>query len=232
MRELEERPNPLRSRIVDQYIKSVLHPNIKDDMYKGTGKPVPLKDWVSVVEQIYRLNVDNRILNNLRQQLNEMILDERGLVSVDVFEKMFFTYFKGQRFAHQIYDTLLPLIKVCYDEENDVIREDGDPNRAGMKFIVKIQLLTQFIDLLNYYPVKVNKLRYKNDSHEVTYVMSSNTKGTKNERGESFERGTQEVRLTPEQLHINKLLGLVSSKIAERFVNLQSCFRFLDVDHT
>jgi hypothetical protein len=44
--------------------------------------------------------MDNRILNNLRQQLNELIQDERGLVSVDVFEKMFFTYFKGQRFAH------------------------------------------------------------------------------------------------------------------------------------
>jgi len=55
-----------------------------------------------------------------------------------------------------------------------------------MNTFVKIQLLTQFIDLFNYYPVKVNKLRYKNDSNEVTYVMYSNTKGTKNERGESM----------------------------------------------
>jgi len=39
--------------------------------------------------------LDNRILNNLRQQLNEMIEDERGLVNVNVFKKMFFTYFKG-----------------------------------------------------------------------------------------------------------------------------------------
>jgi hypothetical protein len=70
-----------------------------------------------------------------------------------------------------------------------------------MKFIVRIQLLTQFIDLFNFYPVKVSNLRYKNDSNEVTYVMSSNTKGTKNERGESLmgKYGRQELLLTPEQ---------------------------------
>ena len=28
------------------------------------------------------------------------------------------------------------------------------------------------------------------------------------------------------------LLNIVSGKISERFLNLQSCFRFLDVDHT
>lgn len=70
-----------------------------------------------------------------------------------------------------------------------------------MKFIVRIQLLTQFIDLLNFYPVKVGKLRYKNDSNELTYIMSSNTKGTKNERGEYLmeKYGRQELLLTPEQ---------------------------------
>lgn len=98
-------------------------------------------------------------------------------------------------------DTLLPLIQVCYDEENDVVREEGDPNKAGMKFIVRIQLLTQFIDLFNFYPVKVHNLRYKNDSNELTYIMSSNTKGTKNEKGESLvgKHGRQELQLTPEQ---------------------------------
>lgn len=85
----------MRARIVDQYIKSVLEPNSNNDMYKGTGKPVRNEEWVSVVEQIYRLNLDNRILNNLRQQLNEMIEDERGLVNVEIFKKMFFTFFKG-----------------------------------------------------------------------------------------------------------------------------------------
>ncbi len=59
-----------------------------------------------------------------------------------------------------------------------MVKVDGDPNKPGMKFIVRIQLLTQFIDLFNFYPVKVDNLRYKNDSNELTYVMSSNTKGT------------------------------------------------------
>lgn len=59
-----------------------------------------------------------------------------------------------------------------------MVKVDGDPSKQGMKFIVRIQLLTQFIDLFNFYPVKVDNLRYKNDSNELTYVMSSNTKGT------------------------------------------------------
>lgn len=59
-----------------------------------------------------------------------------------------------------------------------MVKVDVDPSKPGMKFIVRIQLLTQFIDLFNFYPVKVDNLRYKNDSNELTYVMSSNTKGT------------------------------------------------------
>ena len=34
--------------------------------------------------------------------------------------------------------------------------------------------LMQFIDLFNYYPVNATKLRLKNDSNELTYVMTSN----------------------------------------------------------
>ena len=56
--------------------------------------------WVRIIEQIYRLNLDNRILNNLRQQLNELIEDEKGLVFPDVFKRMFFTFFKGERYAY------------------------------------------------------------------------------------------------------------------------------------
>jgi hypothetical protein len=44
--------------------------------------------------------LDNRILNNLRQQLNEMIEDERGLVYPADFHKMFFTFFKGDAQAY------------------------------------------------------------------------------------------------------------------------------------
>lgn len=55
-----ERPNALRVKIVDKYIKKVLKQDPK---------------WISVVEQIVKFNIDNRILNNLRQELNEQITD-------------------------------------------------------------------------------------------------------------------------------------------------------------
>jgi hypothetical protein len=41
-----------------------------------------------------------RILNNLRQQLNELIEDEKGIVSIEIFKRMFFTFFKGERAAY------------------------------------------------------------------------------------------------------------------------------------
>ncbi len=65
----------------------------------GSDLVVPTS-WVRIIEQIYRLNLDNRILNNLRQQLNELIEDEKGLVSPEVFKRMFFTFFKGERYAY------------------------------------------------------------------------------------------------------------------------------------
>jgi hypothetical protein len=34
--------------------------------------------------------------------------------------------------------------------------------------------------MFNFYPVSVSKLKYKNDSDGLTYVMSSGTHGTKN----------------------------------------------------
>ena len=58
------------------------------------------KNWVKVIEQIYRLNLDMRILNNLRQQLNELIEDENGIVQIEVFKSMFFTFFKGESTAY------------------------------------------------------------------------------------------------------------------------------------
>lgn len=83
---------------------------------------------------------------------------------------------------------ILPQISVYYDNElNKFIDDSAEPAAATEdKKVIRIQLLTNFIDLFNYYPLKVNKLRYKNDSNELTYVMNSNTQGTKNERGESL----------------------------------------------
>lgn len=124
-----------------------------------------------MIETFYKYNLDNRILNNLRHQLNEMIDDERGLVSVEIFRKMFFTFFKGEKFAFLIFDMLLPLIIVFYDEVNDIVVEECEPNDARFKPTVRIELLTKFIDFFNYYPVKMNKIKYKNDSNFMSQVM-------------------------------------------------------------
>ena len=105
------------------------------------------------MEQIYRLNLDNRILNNLRLNLNEMIQDERGLVDVETFKKMFFTFFKGERGANQIYEMLQPAVSVHWDLVSDKQIKSSDPLANQCNKFIKIQLLTIFIDLFNFYPV-------------------------------------------------------------------------------
>ena len=87
----------------------------------------------------------------------------------------------------------------------------------------------QFIDIFNYYPVQVNKLRYKNDSDHLTRVLTSNTRGT----ADTIKvGGTPIVHKTPEEKHLLKLLALVSNKLYERFATLKHAFRYLDTDHT
>lgn len=90
------------------------------------------------MEQIYRLNIDNRILNNLRLELNERIENESGIVSVDIFRKMFFTYFKGEVTAHQIYDRILPIISVYFDPSTKKELDPNDKNATQDKKVVKI----------------------------------------------------------------------------------------------
>jgi len=65
----------------------------------------------------------------------------------------------------------------------------------------------------------VSKLRSKNDSNEITFVMSSGMYGTKNEKGEFIQIPKPEFK-PEEEKHLIKLLALVSDKIKERFVNL------------
>ena len=61
----QERPMPMRSELVDNYFSQVM---------KGSNEQ---KD---VFREIYRHVMDNRIFNNLKQQLNEMIEDEKALI--------------------------------------------------------------------------------------------------------------------------------------------------------
>jgi len=59
--------------------------------------------------------------------LNESIEDEKGLVSPEVFKQMFFTFFKGEKYAYQVYEMLLPIITKHYDEDSEQFIEEFDP---------------------------------------------------------------------------------------------------------
>ena len=186
---------------------------------------------MKVIEQIYRLNLDNRILTNLRQQLNESIEDERGLVQPETFKKKYYTFFKGERYAYQVYEMLAPIVTEHYDTVKNEIIEEGDPRCSEQTKYVLVNKLTQFIDMFNFYPIKVGSLRNKNDSNELTFVMNSGVHGTKNERGERLPTNKTSPKVTDEEKkYLLRLLAIVSDKIRERFVNLQTCFRFLDTD--
>ena len=110
-----------------------------------------------------------------------MIEDEKGHVSPEVFKKLFFTFFKGERYGYQVYEMLAPIVSEHYID-GKVLKSDDKRANDDNKVII-IQKLTQFIDMFNFYPIKVHKVRYKNDSNELTYIMNSGMHGTKNERG-------------------------------------------------
>ena len=61
----QERPMPMRSELVDNYFKSI--------MKEKDGQK-------EVYKELYRNVMDNRIFNNLKQQLNELISDEKSLI--------------------------------------------------------------------------------------------------------------------------------------------------------
>lgn len=85
-----------------------------------------------------KLNMDNRILNNLRQSLNEMISDEKGLVDTDTFRKMFFSYFSKEKQAEVIYNMLKPAVSVFWDEIADCEIDKSDPRACEQTMFVKI----------------------------------------------------------------------------------------------
>jgi len=54
----EERPNPLRSKIVENYMDEILSSKLQD------GNDMETK--VSIIKKMIKYHMDNRILNNLR----------------------------------------------------------------------------------------------------------------------------------------------------------------------
>jgi len=105
----EERPNPLRAQMMDKYVSGVLG--------KSGGEAGGMS---TIVKEIYRKNMDNRILNNLRQQINEMIEDPKGLFEVSVFKSLWSMYFKGEIYADEIYKRILPHITVIEEADGKV----------------------------------------------------------------------------------------------------------------
>ncbi len=112
-------------------------------------------------KEIYKNVMDNRIFNNLKQQLNEMIDDEKSLISIGEFRKIFFTFFKGEFKASLLYEKLLPFVIVwnigdsVYEDPSDIPSADQLIEAEKM---VSIQKLSKFIDSFNFSPVKVGEL--------------------------------------------------------------------------
>ena len=206
----------MRSALLDDYFNQVM---------RATG------EQTKVYQEIYRNVMDNRIFNNLKQQLNEMIADEKSLIEVEEFKKIFFTYFKGEFKANLLYEQLLPFI-IVWNIGNNVWNDPSEVPSPELLIeaerMVSIQKLTRFIDAFNFYPVRVSQLHYKNTSNDMTYVMTSNTKQSLTEKDPSppwQDKNEEEKRLI-------KLLSLVSMKINERFRNLREAFRNIDTDHS
>ena len=106
-----ERPMPMRSELVENYFSNI--------MSETGGDTGPMHD---VFGEIYKHAMDNRIFNNLKQQLNELIEDEKSLISIPDFKRMFAMYFKAEVKADIIYTKLLPFITV-YHINGDVYEE-------------------------------------------------------------------------------------------------------------
>ena len=113
-----ERPQPMRPDLIDDYCRQIADFTGKRD----SAQPV------KVFKNMIRHNMDNRIFNNLKQQLNDSIDDEKSLLEVDQFKKMFNTYFKADSKADIIYEDLLPCILVWYNPKTE---EVFDSQKAG-----------------------------------------------------------------------------------------------------
>lgn len=99
----EERPTVLRSNVVDKHLINVLN---------RTRNPTVYQRKLAVVRKLIEFRMDTRVLNNMRQVMNEKIADARGLMTVAEFKKMFFTSFRQANDAHKkiVYQMLLPLV--------------------------------------------------------------------------------------------------------------------------
>lgn len=131
----------MRSELVDNYFTNIM---------RSSGGPAS-----EVFKEIYKNVMDNRIFNNLKEQLNSLIEDEKSLISIEEFRKMFFTYFKGEYKAGILYDKVLPFITV-WEIDGDVVEDLANKDSSQAEKVVSVQKLSIFIDSFNFFPVKVD----------------------------------------------------------------------------
>ena len=55
------------------------------------GSQRAFKEKENIVSKMIELRCDNRVLNQMRETMNNKIEDENGLMSIEAFKKMFYT---------------------------------------------------------------------------------------------------------------------------------------------
>lgn len=155
--------------------------------------------------------------------MNNNIEDEKGLMSIESFKKMFYTAHGRQdpQRVGKIYALLLPL---CIDE--------NQKGENGEEFI-SINKLGRFIDFYNYAPIFVHKVRHKNLCSE-DFVINGKDAETKYEDilNDSSNRNELE-EVIAEGKQFKRILAMVSAKITERFGDsVFAAYRAFDKDHS
>ena len=134
-----ERPGSLRANIVTKYVNTIM------------GKEALYTKNFNICKKMIQLKIDNRVLNQMRQTMNESIEDEKGLMSKKDFKKMLFTSF-GR----------IPVVnkQIVYDMLLTIISADESCMHDGLEFTVdeyiQIEKLGKFIDFYNYVPIMIN----------------------------------------------------------------------------
>ena len=122
--------------MVDKHLKDIFEQQIPEKQ--------------GIVQEIYNLNVDNRIFNQMKRAMNETIQQEQGSLPTKDFKHLFMTCFKHDPVrGEKIYNMMLPHVRV---DENNM-----NPCK-----------LADFIDFFNYTAIQAHKFkRHKNDSQMI-----------------------------------------------------------------
>ena len=75
---------------------------------------------------------------------------------MEEFKRLFFTYFKSEPKAEQMFGKILPFIT----------------NKESEDCEISIQKLAKLIDSFSFYPVKVNMIKSKNNSDKFTSIYA------------------------------------------------------------